>query len=220
MLHCFFLVIWHFYWVAFRLDFISQNFIYPSFALFCLFGVSVGYIGSVSFLNTILEVVSKLRAVNPKLTYGELYTKAQLSCDYEVIILWFLVYWVYSLRACRFYHYIILLWSHCRSIILFAHFFGVMEIIILLKATLKVYQRLLFLQNANGYTMIQLWTCKYLYSPIPALLEPNKILILLLYSDFGEGDFLSSFWKTSNGIIDSHLFTESLHTLLQFKIGI
>lgn len=38
--------------------------------------LSVGYIGSVSFLNTILEVVSKLRAVNPKLTYGELYTKA------------------------------------------------------------------------------------------------------------------------------------------------
>ena len=30
-----------------------------------------GYIGSVSFINTILDVVSKLRAINPKLTYGE-----------------------------------------------------------------------------------------------------------------------------------------------------
>ncbi|KAF7136295.1 hypothetical protein RHSIM_Rhsim08G0085100 [Rhododendron simsii] len=45
-----------------------------------------GYIGSVSFLNTVLEVVSKLRAVNPKLTYGELYTKAQLSCDFEILV--------------------------------------------------------------------------------------------------------------------------------------
>ncbi|MED6116777.1 hypothetical protein PIB30_103365 [Stylosanthes scabra] len=30
-----------------------------------------GYIGSVSFLDTVLEVVSKLRSVNPKLIYGE-----------------------------------------------------------------------------------------------------------------------------------------------------
>lgn len=30
-----------------------------------------GYIGSVSFLNTILEVINKLRSVNPNLTYGE-----------------------------------------------------------------------------------------------------------------------------------------------------
>lgn len=77
----FFPVMWHFYLVAFRLDFIFQNFIYPSFALFCLFGAFIGYIGSVSFLNTILEVVSKLRTVNPKLTYGELDSKAQLSCE-------------------------------------------------------------------------------------------------------------------------------------------
>ncbi|XP_050941272.1 pyridoxal kinase-like [Cucumis melo] len=28
-----------------------------------------GYIGSISFLNTVLEVVDKLRLVNPKLTY-------------------------------------------------------------------------------------------------------------------------------------------------------
>jgi len=31
-----------------------------------------GYIGSVSFLNTVLDVVSKLRSINPKLTYGEI----------------------------------------------------------------------------------------------------------------------------------------------------
>ena len=30
-----------------------------------------GYIGSVSFLNTILEVVNKLRSINPKLIYVE-----------------------------------------------------------------------------------------------------------------------------------------------------
>ncbi|XWS30794.1 hypothetical protein CRYUN_Cryun23aG0020400 [Craigia yunnanensis] len=35
-----------------------------------------GYIGSVSFLNTILEVVDKLRSVNPNLTYG----KPGVSC--------------------------------------------------------------------------------------------------------------------------------------------
>ncbi|CAK9152318.1 unnamed protein product [Ilex paraguariensis] len=29
-----------------------------------------GYIGSVSFLNTVLEVINKLRSINPKLTYG------------------------------------------------------------------------------------------------------------------------------------------------------
>lgn len=33
-----------------------------------------GYIGSVSFLNTILEVVNKLRSINPKLIYGEYIT--------------------------------------------------------------------------------------------------------------------------------------------------
>ena len=33
-----------------------------------------GYIGSVSFLNTILEVVNKLRSINPKLIYGEYVT--------------------------------------------------------------------------------------------------------------------------------------------------
>lgn len=31
-----------------------------------------GYIGSVSFLNTVLKVVEKLRSVNPQLTYGQL----------------------------------------------------------------------------------------------------------------------------------------------------
>lgn len=36
-----------------------------------LIGVFSGYIGSVSFLNAVLEVVHKLRSVNPKLTYGE-----------------------------------------------------------------------------------------------------------------------------------------------------
>lgn len=35
-----------------------------------LISLFAGYIGSVSFLNTILEVVKKLRSVNPKLTYG------------------------------------------------------------------------------------------------------------------------------------------------------
>ncbi|KAG5535373.1 hypothetical protein RHGRI_023210 [Rhododendron griersonianum] len=51
-----------------------------------------GYIGSVSFLNTILEVVSKLRAVNPKLTYvcdpvmgdeGKLYVPPELVAVYR-----------------------------------------------------------------------------------------------------------------------------------------
>ena len=32
------------------------------------------YIGSVSFLNTIFEVVNKLRSINPKLIYGEYIT--------------------------------------------------------------------------------------------------------------------------------------------------
>jgi hypothetical protein len=41
-------------------------FIWISFC--CYFA---GYIGSVSFLNTVLEVVKKLRSINPKLTYGE-----------------------------------------------------------------------------------------------------------------------------------------------------
>lgn len=30
-----------------------------------------GYIGSVSFLSTVLEVVSKLRSINPELLYGK-----------------------------------------------------------------------------------------------------------------------------------------------------
>ncbi|CAK9153377.1 unnamed protein product [Ilex paraguariensis] len=33
-------------------------------------GLFAGYIGSVSFLNTVLEVINKLRSINPKLTYG------------------------------------------------------------------------------------------------------------------------------------------------------
>jgi len=36
-----------------------------------LISLFAGYIGSVSFLNTVLEVVKKLRSVNPKLTYGK-----------------------------------------------------------------------------------------------------------------------------------------------------
>lgn len=51
-----------------------------------------GYIGSVSFLNTILEVVSKLRTINPKLTYvcdpvmgddGKLYVPPELVAVYR-----------------------------------------------------------------------------------------------------------------------------------------
>ncbi|KAK9269077.1 hypothetical protein L1049_000845 [Liquidambar formosana] len=38
-----------------------------------LTGVFAGYIGSVSFLNTVLEVINKLRSINPRLTYGELF---------------------------------------------------------------------------------------------------------------------------------------------------
>ena len=34
------------------------------------FNVFAGYIGSVSFLNTVLEVITKLRSVNPGLLYG------------------------------------------------------------------------------------------------------------------------------------------------------
>lgn len=32
-----------------------------------------GYIGSVSFLETVLQVVDKLRSVNPDLLYGNLF---------------------------------------------------------------------------------------------------------------------------------------------------
>ncbi|XP_052204592.1 pyridoxal kinase [Diospyros lotus] len=51
-----------------------------------------GYIGSVSFLNSILEVVNKLRSVNPKLTYvcdpvlgdeGKLYVAPELAVLYR-----------------------------------------------------------------------------------------------------------------------------------------
>ncbi|KAJ7964519.1 pyridoxal kinase [Quillaja saponaria] len=51
-----------------------------------------GYIGSVSFLNTILEVVSKLRSINPNLTYvcdpvmgdeGKLYVPADMVSVYR-----------------------------------------------------------------------------------------------------------------------------------------
>ncbi|KAK6927876.1 Pyridoxamine kinase/Phosphomethylpyrimidine kinase [Dillenia turbinata] len=51
-----------------------------------------GYIGSVSFLNTVLEVVNKLRTVNPKLTYvcdpvmgdeGKLYVPQELVSVYR-----------------------------------------------------------------------------------------------------------------------------------------
>ncbi|XP_059449368.1 pyridoxal kinase [Corylus avellana] len=51
-----------------------------------------GYIGSVSFLNTVLEVVKKLRSVNPKLTYvcdpvmgdeGKLYVPQELVSVYR-----------------------------------------------------------------------------------------------------------------------------------------
>uniref|UniRef100_A0A6N2NE54 pyridoxal kinase n=1 Tax=Salix viminalis TaxID=40686 RepID=A0A6N2NE54_SALVM len=51
-----------------------------------------GYIGSVSFLNTVLEVVKKLRSINPKLTYvcdpvlgdeGKLYVPPELVAVYR-----------------------------------------------------------------------------------------------------------------------------------------
>ncbi|XP_042506741.1 pyridoxal kinase isoform X2 [Macadamia integrifolia] len=47
-----------------------------------------GYIGSVSFLETVLQVVNKLRSVNPKLTYvmgdeGELYIPQELVSVYR-----------------------------------------------------------------------------------------------------------------------------------------
>ncbi|KAF3445251.1 hypothetical protein FNV43_RR14945 [Rhamnella rubrinervis] len=51
-----------------------------------------GYIGSVSFLNTVLEVVDKLRSINPKLTYvcdpvmgdeGKLYVPPELVSVYR-----------------------------------------------------------------------------------------------------------------------------------------
>ncbi|TXG72598.1 hypothetical protein EZV62_001177 [Acer yangbiense] len=51
-----------------------------------------GYIGSVSFLNTVLEVVNKLRSINPKLTYvcdpvmgdeGKLYVPPELVSVYR-----------------------------------------------------------------------------------------------------------------------------------------
>ncbi|KAB1211276.1 Pyridoxal kinase [Morella rubra] len=51
-----------------------------------------GYIGSVSFLNTVLEVVNKLRSINPKLTYvcdpvmgdeGKLYVPPDLVSVYR-----------------------------------------------------------------------------------------------------------------------------------------
>ncbi|XP_058007370.1 pyridoxal kinase isoform X2 [Hevea brasiliensis] len=47
-----------------------------------------GYIGSVSFLNAVLEVVNKLRSINPKLTYvmgdeGKLYVPPELVAVYR-----------------------------------------------------------------------------------------------------------------------------------------
>ncbi|KAI3412661.1 Pyridoxal kinase [Psidium guajava] len=51
-----------------------------------------GYIGSVSFLNTVLQVINKLRSVNPKLTYvcdpvmgdeGKLYVPQELVTVYQ-----------------------------------------------------------------------------------------------------------------------------------------
>ena len=38
---------------------------------FCSLQLKTGYIGSVSFLETVLKVVEKLRSYNPKLIYGE-----------------------------------------------------------------------------------------------------------------------------------------------------
>lgn len=38
--------------------------------MFCFDWCIAGYIGSVSFLNTILQVVEKLRSINPNLIYG------------------------------------------------------------------------------------------------------------------------------------------------------
>lgn len=44
-----------------------------------------GYIGSVSFLNTVLDVVGKLRSVNPELTYGETTKNAYVRCPRGVV---------------------------------------------------------------------------------------------------------------------------------------
>jgi pyridoxal/pyridoxine/pyridoxamine kinase len=38
-----------------------------------------GYIGSVSFLETVLQVVEKLRSVNPDLVYGKSFSHLWLS---------------------------------------------------------------------------------------------------------------------------------------------
>ncbi|KAA8530639.1 hypothetical protein F0562_005427 [Nyssa sinensis] len=40
-----------------------------------------GYIGSVSFLNTVLEVINKLRSLNPKLTYEDTIFLYDQSCQ-------------------------------------------------------------------------------------------------------------------------------------------
>ena len=53
--------------------FIAMSLIYSLSGkfIFCFNLCAAGYIGSVSFLNTVLEVVNKLRSINPKLTYGK-----------------------------------------------------------------------------------------------------------------------------------------------------
>jgi hypothetical protein len=51
-----------------------------------------GYIGSVSFLNTILEVVNKLRSINPKLIYGE-----HITLKIKIGLLFFFEYTVLNM---------------------------------------------------------------------------------------------------------------------------
>ncbi|XVF81875.1 hypothetical protein PTKIN_Ptkin15bG0190800 [Pterospermum kingtungense] len=53
-----------------------------------------GYIGSVSFLNTVLEVVDKLRSINPNLTYGNHYL-FELFCSLVMLDIHFAYLSVY-----------------------------------------------------------------------------------------------------------------------------
>ncbi|GAV75829.1 Phos_pyr_kin domain-containing protein, partial [Cephalotus follicularis] len=67
-------------------------FLFNYFLASVLIGLFAGYIGSVSFLNVVLEVVNKLRSINPKLTYvcdpvmgdeGKLYVPSELVSVYR-----------------------------------------------------------------------------------------------------------------------------------------
>ncbi|CAN1351575.1 Pyridoxal kinase [Linum perenne] len=70
----------------------ANNLLFYTHLLTGRLSAAIGYIGSVSFLNTVLEVVNKLRTINPKLIYvcdpvmgdeGKLYVPPDLVAVYR-----------------------------------------------------------------------------------------------------------------------------------------